>query len=72
MAMGASTSKRNPTKAERLSAIRRSWGILRPKAGEPSGGESLATIRAEDRAIEAEHEAMLMEIGRNRPAVQRK
>jgi len=55
-----------------LAAIRKLRGIHRSKSGESSVGESWGAIRAEDRAIEEKHEAMLMGIGRKRTAVSRK
>ena len=64
--MTSTISKRKPTKVQGLAAIKALRGILRLKAGDASAEEARARMRAEDRAIEERHEALLAGIGANR------
>ena len=61
--MTSTISKRKPTKVQRLAAIKALRGILRLKAGDASAEEARARMRAEDRAIDERHEALLAGIG---------
>ena len=61
--MTSTISKRKPTKVQGLAAIKALRGILRLKAGDASAEEARARMRAEDRAIEERHKALLAGIG---------
>ena len=56
-------------RARQLAAIKALHGILRPKPGDPTFGETVARRKAEERAIEQRHEDFPMGVGAGKPPV---